>query len=76
MLHEGTSLDDGVKWLLRADIVYERTERLYEPDSNRMKAIHLLNEAEYLEEAGRPDLAVRNYRAAYKMCPEIEFEAR
>eukprot|EP01059_Diplonema_ambulator_P020956 TRINITY_DN3490_c0_g1_i1.p1 TRINITY_DN3490_c0_g1~~TRINITY_DN3490_c0_g1_i1.p1 ORF type:complete len:330 (+),score=99.43 TRINITY_DN3490_c0_g1_i1:578-1567(+) len=72
MLHEGTTLTTGEKWLLRADILYTCTKRTYPPDSNRGRAIALLNEAEYLEESGRPDLAVRNYRAAYKLCPELE----
>ena len=74
MLHEGTELLSGTKWLLRADVVYHRVERMFAEDSNRSKAVELLNEAEYFEESGRADLAVRNYRAAYKLCPELEFE--
>eukprot|EP01060_Flectonema_neradi_P034394 TRINITY_DN6025_c0_g1_i5.p1 TRINITY_DN6025_c0_g1~~TRINITY_DN6025_c0_g1_i5.p1 ORF type:complete len:325 (+),score=56.53 TRINITY_DN6025_c0_g1_i5:55-1029(+) len=33
MLHEGTTLKSGTKWLLRADIVYTRIEHLNPPDS-------------------------------------------
>ena len=74
MLHEGTALEGGTKYLLRADIVYRQTEQTYPPDSRRGRAVALLNEAEYLEESGRSDLAVRNYRAAFKLCPELEYE--
>ena len=73
MLHEGTTLKSGTKWLLRADIIYSRTSHLYPPGSDRSKAMDLLNEAEYFEESGRLDLAVRNYKAAYRLCPELEF---
>eukprot|EP01063_Lacrimia_lanifica_P009161 TRINITY_DN16196_c0_g1_i1.p1 TRINITY_DN16196_c0_g1~~TRINITY_DN16196_c0_g1_i1.p1 ORF type:complete len:347 (+),score=117.42 TRINITY_DN16196_c0_g1_i1:40-1080(+) len=75
MLHEGTELESDTKWLLRSDIVYHRSVRAFAEDSKRAKALALLNEAEYLEESGRADLAVRNYRAAYKLCPELEHDA-
>eukprot|EP01062_Namystynia_karyoxenos_P073773 TRINITY_DN70596_c0_g1_i1.p1 TRINITY_DN70596_c0_g1~~TRINITY_DN70596_c0_g1_i1.p1 ORF type:complete len:358 (+),score=115.53 TRINITY_DN70596_c0_g1_i1:73-1146(+) len=74
MLHEGTEVASGEKWLLRADVVYRRAERADAADSVRSQATALLNEAEFLEEEGRLDEAVLKYRRAYKLCPELQYE--
>lgn len=76
MLHEGTEVVSGEKWLLRADIVYERVERAAESKQGcaRNRATELINEAEWLEEEGRLQEAVAKYRTAYRICPELQFE--
>eukprot|EP01065_Artemidia_motanka_P001777 TRINITY_DN10830_c0_g1_i1.p1 TRINITY_DN10830_c0_g1~~TRINITY_DN10830_c0_g1_i1.p1 ORF type:complete len:339 (+),score=103.86 TRINITY_DN10830_c0_g1_i1:56-1018(+) len=74
MLHEGTEVTAGEKWLLRADIVYRRVERRDPEGSVRHQACLLLNQAELMEEEKNYDEAVRLYRWAYRLCPELQYE--
>eukprot|EP00756_Hemistasia_phaeocysticola_P055411 Hpha_TRINITY_DN31348_c0_g1::TRINITY_DN31348_c0_g1_i1::g.194559::m.194559 len=74
MLHEGCELRSGEKWLLRADVVYKRVERTFSGDSERAKATQFLNDAELCELEGDYESAVRYYRKAYRLCPELQRE--
>lgn len=74
--HEGEELNKGVKYLMRSDIMYELVKiddekKKYESDK-RLKAMDLINQAERFEFEGDYENAIKCYKEAYKLCPELE----
>ncbi|CAL1547802.1 unnamed protein product [Lymnaea stagnalis] len=70
-LHEGEKLRNGVKYILRTDIMFENIspQGVTEKQS---QAMLLLQDADRLEAAGKCMEAMQLFRKAYKMCPELE----
>lgn len=70
-LHEGAALKCGQKYILRTDIMYEKTqgEELRKEDN---EAVLLVQEAERLEASGDNMAAMRLYRRAFKLSPALE----
>ena len=70
ILHEGGQLrdGDGEKWIFRSELMYVRSSM---PD-NVAQAMHLMHRAEEAESDGRRNDAVKLYRDAFRLCPELE----
>lgn len=71
LLHEGDALLSGKKYILRSEIMFSRVDPL-ETSPKETEAIELKRQAELLESQDQPYEAVRLYRRAFKLCPEIE----
>lgn len=69
--HTGTELLSGYKYMIQTMIFYERTE-LHVFDSNTNKAIETLQKAMDAEDSGDSMEAMKWYRLAYKLCPELD----
>ncbi|XP_041354681.1 uncharacterized protein LOC121372442 [Gigantopelta aegis] len=73
-LHEGQKLSDGVKYILRTDIMFKNTSKpSLSPDEE--KGLQMIQEAERKEAAGECLEAMELYRKAYKLCPTLESES-
>lgn len=77
LFHDGEALKDGVKYLLRTDIIFEREvpfnfESLYGDLSVEEKAIKAHMMAECLEDGGSRDAAIFWYKKAYRLDPALE----
>ncbi|XP_055880160.1 uncharacterized protein LOC106078906 [Biomphalaria glabrata] len=70
-LHEGEKLNEGQKYILRTDIMYENVTPPH-LSTNQNEAVLLLQEADRLEAAGQCMEAMELFRKAYKLCPELE----
>ncbi|XP_060571032.1 uncharacterized protein LOC132729314 [Ruditapes philippinarum] len=69
-LHEGAQLKDGVKYILRTDIMFKNVDQKLSEEY--IKAVKLLQQAETLENGGECMKAVEFYRQAFKLAPELE----
>lgn len=70
-LHEGSQVRNGVKYILRTDIMYVKCgENQYSPEEE--EALKLLQEAERLEGCGECMKAAKLYRKAFKLAPALE----
>lgn len=72
LVHEGDTLQDGVKYLARTEVMYRRRET----DSKEDEAMGIFREAEFNEENGNMQEAIRLYKKAFKLCPELEDRMR
>ncbi|PAA81921.1 hypothetical protein BOX15_Mlig003788g3, partial [Macrostomum lignano] len=71
-LHEGERLAAGVKYILRSDIMYRRITAAPQSDEKFREALRLQQEAERLESRGQADEAVKLYRKAFRLYPNLE----
>lgn len=71
ILHEGEELQDGMKYILRSEVMYRQTsQRLLHPlEEQAMKLVELAGEAEENKEAMK---AMELYRRAFKLWPPLE----
>ncbi|XP_025104721.1 uncharacterized protein LOC112570498 [Pomacea canaliculata] len=69
-LHEGQQLKDGVKYILRTDIMFHNISQGIKTPSQD-KALELLQEAERKEASGDCLEAAELYRKAFKLSPEL-----
>ncbi|RUS87648.1 hypothetical protein EGW08_004571 [Elysia chlorotica] len=69
-LHEGQRIEEGVKYILRTDIMYKNL-RPSALSQNEDKAIELLQMADRLESSGKCMEAMELYKKAFKMSPEV-----
>jgi len=73
LLHEGEDLRQGIKHILRTDVMFRRepgTGPQRTPDEE--KALQLAREAEVAEANGECDRACQLYRRAFKLDPKLE----
>jgi hypothetical protein len=78
--HDGEPLKEGLKYLLRTDIMFERDipmdfDSMYGNLDNERKGRKALDLAQRLEDSGSRNDAVVWYRKAFRLCPELEKEA-
>ena len=78
--HDGAPLKEGVKYLLRTDVMFERDipmdfGSMYGTLDNEGKGRKALDLAQRLEDSGSKNEAVLWYKKAFRMCPELEREA-
>lgn len=67
-LHEGMTIETGSKYILRTDIMfYNKTQ----PTANENIAFNLVKEAGKLEPSD-PTQAIKLYKQAFRLCPDIE----
>lgn len=69
-LHEGAQLKDGMKYILRTDVMFHNVDQHLSKDYST--AVHLIQQAETLENAGKCMEAAELYRKAFKLAPELE----
>uniref|UniRef100_A0A7S1M0M5 Fe2OG dioxygenase domain-containing protein n=1 Tax=Neobodo designis TaxID=312471 RepID=A0A7S1M0M5_NEODS len=80
ILHEGGTVADGFKYIMRCEVMYERQpeDRSMLSDEDRAareredRALELLWQAQQLEASRREMEAVELYRRAFKLCPHLE----
>ena len=76
ILHEGKQVTEGVKYIMRSDVMYERfnttAESVTDEDRTCAQAVQLFHEGMKLEEMQLIDEAIKKYSRAYKLCPELE----
>ncbi|KAL2068485.1 hypothetical protein VTL71DRAFT_16583 [Oculimacula yallundae] len=72
--HDGEALREGIKYLLRTDIMYEREVPFEEWDAigDGARGRKALAMAEGFEDAGNYDEAVKWYKKAFRLAPELE----
>lgn len=75
--HDGERLKEGVKYLLRSDVMYKQEtpfsfEDMFTGLSVQDQAAKALDLAERPEDGGNRDAAVAWYRKAFKLNPELE----
>jgi hypothetical protein len=71
ILHEGEGLLEGLKYILRSDIMFQRNEPPQLCDSES-KALNYLEQAKVYEREGEFSLAVACYGRAFKLCPKLQ----
>ena len=69
ILHEGGIVDSGRKFIIRSELMYRRADRMTAAEKAGRA---LLAEARFHEGCKDGDNAVRCYRAAFRICPELE----
>ncbi|OWF40651.1 uncharacterized protein LOC110463519 [Mizuhopecten yessoensis] len=70
-LHEGQTLGDNKKYILRTDIMYKKVSE-DKIDEKEERALALIREAEELEAMGECEKAAMFLRKAFKLSPTIE----
>lgn len=74
LLHEGQRVSNGMKYLIRSDLMYiNEIGELDEEGKRQEEAMQLYIEGMKLEEKGDVTSAVGFYKRAFKVCPDIEF---
>ncbi len=80
MLHEGERLNTGLKYIMRSDVMYQRQMDLEFQNQTNSNAgqsatlergLELLAKAEELESTDANE-AMKLYKQAYRMCPELD----
>lgn len=78
--HEGEELRDGVKYMMRSDLMYKLDPVKTESEDADVKRVQeaqeLLALAEQSEAQGKLANAVTYYKKAYKLAPELEHRER
>ena len=69
LLHEGSALRHGEKWLLRSDVMFRREEA---PCRQEAEARRLHREAQEREVGGQGEAAWRLYAKAFRLWPPLE----
>jgi len=72
MLHEGTQLTSGVKYILRTDLMFECRSAVQPESSKEDQAMELIRMAQEYERCANGIEAVECYRRAFRLCPELE----
>jgi len=75
MLHEGNPLENGVKYIMRTDIMFNRVEKFDDgKEKSEEEALRLLHMAEDLERSGQMDKATQYYKRAFQMSKKLADE--
>merc|ERR1712050_186026 len=73
LLHEGEDLREGVKHILRTDVMFRREPGTkVQRTAQQEEAWRLVQRAQALEATGDCDEACQLYRRAFKMDPQLE----
>ena len=72
LLHEGGTVHEGVKYIMRAEVMYERAPAETDEEKRLERGYLLLYEAKRLEAEKDFEGAIAKYRAAFKVAPELE----
>jgi len=71
MLHEGSALKTGLKYIMRTDVMFQRTSRNKQIDPNEAEALYYLKLAENYELNGNAEEAMQYYRKAFKKSTKL-----
>jgi len=71
MLHEGSAVVSGYKYIMRTDVMFKRIARNTPMDANEAEARYLLKLAENFEINGQPEEAMLHYRKAFKKSEKL-----
>ncbi len=73
ILHEGSQITDGQKYIMRTDVLFEKleTDKKSFQDPRETEALLLLQEAENLECDQKPMEAMEKYKKAFKLWPPL-----
>lgn len=75
MFHDGTSVQEGVKYIMRTDIIFRRIKQSNLPIQDKeAEARRLLRMAEELERSGQAELAASYYKKAFTMSQTLADE--
>merc|ERR1712039_737776 len=73
LMHEGKDLHDGIKYILRTDMMCRRAPGTKpELSPQKVEARSLVQQAVLAEERAECELAAKLYRRAFKLDPELE----
>jgi len=72
LLHEGSMVSSGEKYIMRSEVMYKKQQSDGSVASIQEQAIRLWYEGCDLEAKGDIDEAIKRYRRAYKLYPELE----
>eukprot|EP01060_Flectonema_neradi_P040925 TRINITY_DN94_c3_g1_i1.p1 TRINITY_DN94_c3_g1~~TRINITY_DN94_c3_g1_i1.p1 ORF type:complete len:295 (+),score=53.71 TRINITY_DN94_c3_g1_i1:52-936(+) len=74
MYHEGEPLRSGEKYILRTDVMYHRVPSETQGEQSKLEeADALMRLAQDFERSKQPEEAVKCYRRAFKLNPELGF---
>ncbi len=71
LLHEGGQITEGMKYIMRTDLMFEKNSSNKNTDPRETQALLLLQEAEDLECDRKPMEAAEKYRKAFKLWPPL-----
>jgi Tfp pilus assembly protein PilF len=75
MFHDGTSVQEGVKYIMRTDVIFKRIKTSNLPIQDpEAEARRLLRMAEELERSGQAELATTYYKKAFNMSKKLADE--
>ena len=75
MFHDGTSVQEGEKYIMRTDIIFKRIKQSNLPVQDKeVEARRLLRMAEELERSGQAELATTYYKKAFTMSKSLADE--
>eukprot|EP01100_Stratorugosa_tubuloviscum_P015104 TRINITY_DN848_c0_g1_i1.p1 TRINITY_DN848_c0_g1~~TRINITY_DN848_c0_g1_i1.p1 ORF type:complete len:326 (+),score=140.48 TRINITY_DN848_c0_g1_i1:103-1080(+) len=72
LAHEGQQVLSSPKYILRSEIIFQRSSLPPLLTSSQLLAQQLLVQAEFLEKEGQSMQAMQLYRRAFKLYPELE----
>lgn len=72
LLHEGAMVTSGEKYIMRSEAMYQLSNEDKEENNEEKQAIRLWYEGCALEAQGDINEAIKRYRRAYKLYPELE----
>lgn len=79
LLHEGGRVSSGYKYLLRSELMFEKSsfetavsEQQQQEEERQERALSIFLAGTKMEENGEVDAAIQKYRLAFKICPDIE----
>jgi len=74
ILHEGGSLLNGTKYIMRSDVMFLRQSAFKPQDPKEEQALKFYEEAERLETEGKSMEAMNLFRKSFKLWPSLETE--
>jgi tetratricopeptide (TPR) repeat protein len=72
ILHDGEEVNDGLKYMMRTDIIYKCIKKFNVLTDKERKAMRLYNKAVDLEADGKLDESLTLYKKAFHLDPDVE----